>query len=402
MCIRDRPRPEDVEGVQRLNGLVNYLAKFLPRLADQMEPIRPLTRQHTEFEWAEEQEKALQAVKRLVTTATVLSFYDPKAELELQCDASKKGLGAALLQKGKPIAYASRTLTETEQRYAQIEKEMLAIAFSLEKFNQYAYGRHVKIQSDHKPLESILKKPLACVPRRLQGMMMRLQKYDYEVLYERGEDLHLADTLSRAHLPTTAHPTGAEFEHINIATFLPVSSARLKKIQQATESDKTLRALKDVILRGWPEERSQTPTQVTPYFSIRDELSIQDGVIFRGQRMVIPSSLRRDMKQKLHASHLGVELCLRRARETIFWPGMSNEIKEMVATCETCRKYERSNQKEPLMPHEIPSRPWEQVGDRPLKKHHLNQHRPKAEEPSPKSPTFTADERSTREHMDYN
>ena len=118
--------------------------------------------------------------------------------------------------------------------------------------------------------------------------------------------------------------------------------------------------------------------------------------------MVIPSSLRRDMKQKLHASHLGVELCLRRARETIFWPGMSNEIKEMVATCETCRKYERSNQKEPLMPHEIPSPPWEQVGDRPLKKHHLNQHRPKAEEPSPKSPTFTADERSTREHMDYN
>ncbi|XP_029182414.2 uncharacterized protein K02A2.6-like [Acropora millepora] len=193
-------------------------------------------------------------------------------------------------------------------------------------------------------------------------MMMRLQKYDYEVRYERGENLHLADTLSRAHLPTTAHPTGAEFEHINVAAFLPVSSARLRKIQQATESDETLRALKDVILRGWPEERSQTPTQVTPYFSMRDELSIQDGVIFRGQRMVIPSSLRRDMKQKLHASHLGVESCLRRARETIFWPGMSNEIKEMVATCETCRKYERSNQKEPLMPHEIPSRPWEQVG----------------------------------------
>ena len=191
---------------------------------------------------------------------------------------------------------------------------------------------------------------------------MRLQKYNYEVRYERGENLHLADTLSRAHLPTTAHPTAAEFEHINVTAFLPVSSARLRKIQQATESDETLKALKDVILRGWPEERSQTPTQVTPYFSMRDELSIQDGVIFRGQRMVIPSSLRPDMKQKLHASHLGVESCLRRARETIFWPGMSNEIKEMVATRKTCRKYERSDQKEPLMPHEIPSRPWEQVG----------------------------------------
>jgi hypothetical protein len=101
-----------------------------------------------------------------VSTAPVLSYYDPKIELEIQCDASKKGLGAELLQNGKPIAYASRTLTDTEQRYAQIEKEMLAIVFSLEKFNQYTYGRHVKIQSDHKPLESILKTSLACAPRR--------------------------------------------------------------------------------------------------------------------------------------------------------------------------------------------------------------------------------------------
>ena len=108
--------PGDVEGIQRLNGFDNYLAKFLPRLADQMEPICRLTMQHTEFKWAEEQEKALQEVKRLVMTAPVLSYYDPKGKLKIQCNASKKGLGATLLQKGKPIAYASRTLKQTEQR----------------------------------------------------------------------------------------------------------------------------------------------------------------------------------------------------------------------------------------------------------------------------------------------
>ena len=361
-AVLKMPRPEDVEGVQRLNGFVNYLAKFLPRLADHMEPIRRLTRQDTEFSWTEEQEDAYREVKRLVTTAPVLSYYDPKAELEIQCDASKKGLGAALLQNGKPIAYTSRALTDTEQRYAQIEKEMLAIVFALEKFNQYAYGRHVRIQSDHKPLESILKKALACAPRRLQGMMMRLQKYDYEVRYERGTNLHLADTLSRAYLPTTVHPTGADFENIHAATFLPVSNARLREIQQETENDDGLRVLKDVILRGWPIERSQVPVQITPYFSMRDELSVQDGVIFRGERIVVPASLRQDMKHKLHASHLGTESCLRRARETIFWPGMSAEVKELIATCETCRKYETSNPKESLMPHEMPNRPWEQVG----------------------------------------
>ncbi|KAK2564108.1 Retrovirus-related Pol polyprotein from transposon 412 [Acropora cervicornis] len=298
------PRPEDVEGVQRLNGFVNYLSKFLPRLADHMEPIRRLTRQDTEFNWTEEQENAFREVKRL-------------AELKIQCDASKKGLGAALLQRGQPIAYTSRALTEIEQRYAQIEKEMLAIVFSLEKFNQYTFGRHVKIQSDHKPLESILKKPLACAPKRLQGMMMKLQKYDYEV--------------------------------------------QLREIQQATEDDENLQALKAVILRGWPDDRSQLPEQTTPYFSMRDELSLHDGVIFRGQRIVVPVSLRKDIKQKLRASHLGTESCLRRARETIFWPNMNAELKEMIAACETCRTYETSHHKESLMPHKIPNRPWEQV-----------------------------------------
>ena len=256
----------------------------------------------------------------------------------------------------------SRTLTETERRYAKIEKEMLAIVFSLEKFHQYTYGRHVKIQSDHKPLESILLKPLACAPRRLKGMMLRLQKYDYEVRYERGENLHLADTLSRAYLPTTAHPTGAEFEHINTTAFLPVSTTRLQEIQQTTESDKALRILKSVILHGWPEHRGKVLSQITPYLSMRDELAIQDGVIFRGQRIVVPVSLRHDMKRKLHASHLGAESCLRRARETIFWPSMNAEVKELIASCETGRKYETSNQKEPPMPHEVPSRPWEQIG----------------------------------------
>ena len=191
--------------------------------------------------------------------------------------------------------------------------------------------------------------------------MMRLQKYDYKVKYERGTNLYLANTLSRAYLPTTIHPTGAEFENINAATFLPVSTSRLREIQQATEDDENLQALKAIILRGWPDDRSQLPEQTTPYFSMRDELSLHDGVIFRGQRIVVPVSLRKDMKQKLHASHLGTESCLRRARETIFWPNMNAELKEMIAACETCRTYETSHHKESLMPHKIPNRPWEQV-----------------------------------------
>ena len=140
-------------------------------------------------------------MQKLVTEAPVLSNYDPSKERTIQCDASQSGLGAALLQNGRPIEYASRALTETETRYAQIEKEMLAIVFSLQHFNQYAFGRHVNVESDQKLLETILQKPLVRAPRRLQSMMMRLQKYDFTVHYERDTNMHLADTLSRAYLP---------------------------------------------------------------------------------------------------------------------------------------------------------------------------------------------------------
>ena len=121
--------------------------------------------------WDDLQEKAWNDVKSLIVAAPVLAYYRSGEVLEIQCDSSQNGLGAALMQNGHPIAYARRALTEIESHYAQIEKEMLAIVFSVEKF------------TDHKPLESIVKKPLHRAPKRLQGMMIRLQKYDLEIRY---------------------------------------------------------------------------------------------------------------------------------------------------------------------------------------------------------------------------
>jgi hypothetical protein len=111
-----------------------------------------------------------------VCTSPVLKYYDPKEELTLQCNASLTGLGASLLQNGQPIAFASRALTDVETRYAQIEKEMLAVVFGLERFHRYTYGRSVNVDSDHKTLESIVKKSLLSAPRRLHRMLLRLQQ----------------------------------------------------------------------------------------------------------------------------------------------------------------------------------------------------------------------------------
>ena len=238
-AIAKMPKPQDVEGVQRLNGFVNYLAKFLPKLSDVSEPIRRLTRKDTPWDWSSEKDQAFANVQRLVTEAPVLCYYDPSQDLTIQCDASQTGLGAAILQNGKPIEYTSRALADTETRYAQIEKEMMAIVFTFERFNQYAFGRHVHIESDHKPLEAILLKPLARAPRRLQLIMMRLQKYDFTVHYERGKNMHLADMLSRAYLPYEGKEVD-DFESVNMVRYLPISDQRLDEIRAETRKDQSL------------------------------------------------------------------------------------------------------------------------------------------------------------------
>ena len=172
--------------------------------------------------------------------------------------------------------------------------------------------------------------------------------------------MYIADLLSRAYPPEVGEDE-KEFELVTIKV-LSVSDQKLKEIQRETETDQTLQVVKSLILKGWPNEKNDLPFQAVPYYGLRDELTVQDGVIIRRQTVVIAASLRKEMKNKLLSSHMGTESCLRRVREYIFWPGMSAEIKQQVEAGEICRTFEMSQQKQTLMPHEVPSRPWEKVG----------------------------------------
>ncbi|KAK7891393.1 hypothetical protein WMY93_023356 [Mugilogobius chulae] len=363
-AIEQMPRPTDVKAVQRLLGMANYLAKFCPHLSDQCEVLRQLTHKDTEWEWTEQHENAFVKLKETIADAPVLKYYSPEDDLVVQCDASDTGLGAALMQTGKPIAFASRALTQTERGYAQIEKEFLAMVFSVEKFHQYTYGRKVTVQSDHKPLETIVRKPLLSAPKRLQRMMLRIQKYDLNVVYVPGKDMLLADTLSRAYLPECSHKDSveAEVETVNMVQHLPISSDSLSQIRTATKDDKTLQTVIKMMQQGWPSDKRAIPPEIRPYFSFQDELSHQDGIVFKGERAVIPFSLQKDITSRLHSSHLGAEGCLRRARECVFWIGMNDHIKTHIARCSICRSVDDKQQKETLRPHEMPNRPWAKVG----------------------------------------
>ena len=311
------PRPIVIEGVQRFNGFVNYLAKFLPKLSEVTESIRQLTRKDVPWNWSASQANDVLIMKELVKEAPVLQFFDNNKPLMIQCDVSEKGLGAVLLQDGNPIDFASRSITDTETRYAQIGKELLAIVFSVEKFDRFTFGRTVHVPSDHKPLESILKKPLHRAPKRMKSMMLRLQRYDVLVSYVSGTLLYLADTLSRAFKPSNQPSPQSDLETMCMIENVPMTEHRISEIQSASAIDPELQLLKTVIMKGWP--KLGIPREVLPYFPIRDELSVQDGLIFRGGRVVIPVTLRAILKDKIHSSHLVVEGCLCRAREAIYW-----------------------------------------------------------------------------------
>ena len=219
----------------------------------------------------------------------------------------------------------------------------------------------VTVQSDHKPLAAISNKPLRSAPKRLQGMLLKIQKYDVTIVYKPGPEMYLANTLSRAFLPTTENTQG-EFECVNAVQLLPMTDERLEEIRSSTRDDDVLQQLKEVIQIGWPEEKQELPAVLAPYFSFRDEMSIYDGLIFKGERLLIPKQMPPKMKERLHSSHIGANGCLRRARECMYWPSMTAELKEYISQCETCSKYEVRQQRESLMSHEIAERPWEKIG----------------------------------------
>lgn len=240
---------------------------------------------------------------------------------------SSEGIGAVILQDVQPVAYGSRALTDCQRRYAQIEKELLAIVYGYEKFHQYVYGKNIQVESDHKPLESIFKKPLHQAPMRLQGMLLRLQRYSLKVTYQPGKDLHKADALSRAFLNEKNEELLEKELEVNMITHhLPMSEEKLQKFMAATAEDHEMHLLKAITLTGWPDDKSAVPTEIQPYWRFRDEITHTSGLMFKAAKLIVPHQLRQNMLNKIHEPHLGIVKYKERARDVLYWPHMSTHI----------------------------------------------------------------------------
>ncbi|UYV65139.1 K02A2.6-like [Cordylochernes scorpioides] len=368
-AVAKMPAPTDVHGVRRFIGMVNNLGRFVENLSEIVAPLNQLLVKGQDFVWDCSQERAFRKLKELLTTQPILAAYDVRKPTMVSSDASSYGLGAVLKQEGKngiwrPVAYSSRTMTPTEKRYAQIEKEALAIAWACERFQDFLLGKRFRIETDDKSLIPLFStKELSSLTPRLQRFRMRMMRFGFEIVHIPGKELLDADALSRQPLLTTE---GGEDErpasaHINaVLSCLTNKDEMLTKIFEAQQEDTTLKAVVNYLEQGWPDKRKMSQALLS-YWHVKDELGVQNGLLMRSCRLVIPASMKLEILDKLHAGHFGITKTRPRARETVWWPGISEEIAETVRKCSVCIQ-EAVSKHEPLIPTNFPTRPWQNIG----------------------------------------
>ena len=235
--------------LQSFLGMIQFLSRFIPNLATAAADLWGLTKKTSEFIWGPEHQSAVEQIKQLITAPKALQYFDSTVPVTIQVDASQRGLGAVLLQANGPVEFASKLLTETESRYSNIEREMLAVLFGLEKVHYYAYGRPVVV-TDHKHLEAIYKKHLARALPRIARMILRIQNYDVQIMYVPGKDIPVADALSRISSYHDEAIEGLDVSVHEILVNLNASPTRVRQIQKETAKDPSLSILLEVIMGG--------------------------------------------------------------------------------------------------------------------------------------------------------
>lgn len=368
-AVLQAPKPENVSQLKSYLGLVNYYHKFLPNLATTLHPLNTLQQEGVKWEWSEECDRAFKETKRLITSDELLIHYDPARPIRLACDASPYGIGCVLshtIKDGseRPIAYASRSLTSAERNYAQIDREALSLVWGIKKFHHYLYGQRFTLVTDHQPLLSIFN-PRKGIPvmsaARLQRWALFLGAHSYDIEFKGTKHHSNADGLSRLPLSATEEeektpsPDPAEVFYTAVVDQLPVTNA---EIQRQTKNDPTLSKVYDITMRGWPAHGNP----MFPEFSARrEQLSVCQGTLLCGFRVVVPSKLRARVLETLHEGHLGTVKMKSLARSYVWWPGIDKQIEDITKSCSGCHKCHNAPPQVPLHPWEWPSAPWQRV-----------------------------------------
>ncbi len=386
-AITHYPKPTNITDLRSFLGLVEQLAGFSKDVAGAMQPLRPLLSKNSEFYWTADHDRAFDETKTLLSQPPVLTTFDPGRKTMLQTDASRtKGLGYALLQldnndRWRLVEANSRFISDTEFRYAMVEMELLAVKWAMQKCHIYLFGlEHFYVVVDHLPLLSILnKQTLDCVENtRLQRLKAATGAYNFTAIWRKGKEHRIPDALSRAPVnEPTAEDLEDDLEIYNQVSYgqrktiynimhedddnsmidIALADPMLEEVRQHSLNDTEYQEIR----RYLAKEGGDVSANIHMYKTVLDEISQDNQLLMKGHRIIIPKTLRKEILKRLHSSHQGIDRTLRRARQTVYWPGITADVKSTVRACEACMRYSPSQAKEPLQRDPLPTRIFEEV-----------------------------------------
>ena len=374
-AIQSIPEPQTVSEVRSFLGMVNYCGRFIPGLATVSAPLRHLTKSDSEWEWGPIQADAFKEIKHRVAKQCTMAYFDPASKTELIVDASPHGLGALLVQHNSqhntvPVALASRSLTDVETRYSQTEREALAITWAVTHFHVYLYGGSFVVTTDHKPLVTLFNSCHAKPPLRIERWILKLQAYDFEVQYQPGAH-NPADYMSRHPRPSVMTISEDEYlaeAHISFVAYHAVpKTITLPDIVTATKQDPVLQvvihALENDDWQSVLSNASDNKSDLQSLFNVRDELSMTDdrNLLLRGQRLVIPQSLRTRIIEIAHEGHQGITKTKSLLREKVWFPSIDRMTEKAIRECITCQTNTIEHTKEPLNMSPLPKKAWSEI-----------------------------------------
>ena len=367
-AIKDAPPPENVNMLKSFLGMVNFYLKFIPRSGDILKPLYNLLKNDANWTWNDKCNAAFKQIKEILAKKPVLANYNPKLPLKLWVDASPVAVSAILAHvypngSERPLAFHSKVLTQAETRYPQIEREALAILNGVLHFRDFLFARKFTIVSDSKPLGYIYgnKKGIPIyAANRVQRWAYLLSLYNFEIVYEKSEN-NIADFLSRITNGDCSTDNASKTNYLHYIHEASPNPLNWQEIKEISNKDPLIRKVIGLVKTGrWPQKMNREE-ELYPYFVRKLELTVEYECLMWGYRIVIPPSLRNEILDVLHSTHLGTTKMKGFARSFFWWPGLDKAIEEITDSCDTCLQFRINPPKSPLKSWPWPDRPWTRI-----------------------------------------
>ncbi len=376
-ALHQAPAPTNAKEVLSFLGTVNFSSRFMGELGIDLstaaEPLWRLTKQNVPWRWSEEEENAFRKVKELLSLKR-MAYFDKNWHTALVGDARPVGLGAVLTQvdpttpeRRRIVGYASRLLTSVERKYSQCEKEGLAAVWGCERYWLYLFGSSFTLITDNRAVQYIFSDSAKRPPARIERWALRLTQFDYTIKHRPGTS-NVADYFSRhqdprVNIEALVRQQAIE-RYVNLVTASSLPNAiTMREMVEASTTDAEIVALTKWVQQNRDEfPAGKLPKPLAAFENVKSELNVQsNGILLRGQRIVVPASLRPRVVQLAHTGHQGIVKSKTLIRSRVWFPGIDAQVERIVKNCVECQANTDSQQYAPLLPSPMPAGAWEEV-----------------------------------------